>query len=518
MAEKIKLQPIIGLEIHVQLKTKSKMFCGCDNSGEDKPANTTICPVCMGNPGVLPVANKTAIEWSVMAAHALSCEIPEITKFDRKHYFYPDLPKGYQISQFDQPIGVKGHIVINSKEPDTANGKRRVDITRLHLEEDAAKNFHSQDGKYTFVDYNRSSTPLMEIVTEPDIRSAEEAKTFMQELRLIMRYLDVSDADMEKGHLRCDANISMTEAKEGKINYEHLNPKTEIKNINSFNAVKKAIEYEIKRQTKLFEQGNLPSEQSTRGWNENKGVTEEQRTKEEAQDYRYFPEPDLPPIHFYIEDSPIDVEKIKRELSELPQAKRKRFQEQFELPSDQAKILTENKNLASYTEKVISELTEWLSTSGEMEGTTEEIWEKNKGKISKMASKWLINRLLALLKTDGINIADCKITPENFAEFITIVYGGKINQASAVKLLEEMYKTGNDPSNIMDEQDLTQIEDTSELDDIVKKVIKENTDQVEQYKKGKLTVIQFFIGQVMKETKGKANPQIVKDLLEKELK
>lgn len=514
----MKLQPIIGLEIHVQLKTKSKMFCGCDNSGEGKPANTTVCPICMGQPGVLPVANKTAIEWSIMAAQALNCEIPEMTKFDRKHYFYPDLPKGYQISQYDQPIGVKGHITIDSKEPDAANGKRRVDITRLHLEEDAAKNFHSQDGKYTFVDFNRAGTPLMEIVTEPDIRSAEEAKTFMQELRLIMRYLDISDADMEKGHLRCDANISMAEVKKGKLNYDHFNPKTEIKNINSFNAVKRALEYEIKRQTKLFEEGNIPKQQSTRGWNEDKGVTEEQRTKEEAHDYRYFPEPDLPPLHFYISDSPIDVEKIKRELPELPQAKRKRFQEQFELPADQAKILTEDKNLAAYTEKVISELTSWLATTGEMEGTPEEIWDKNKGKISKLVSKWLINRLLFHLNNEGINISQCKITPENFAEFITIVYGGKINQASASKLLEEMYKTGKDPSNIMDEQDLTQIEDASELEEIVKKVIKNNPSQVELYKKGKTTVIQYFIGQVMKETKGKANPQIVKELLEKELK
>ncbi|MBU1164911.1 Asp-tRNA(Asn)/Glu-tRNA(Gln) amidotransferase subunit GatB [Patescibacteria group bacterium] len=514
----MKLQPIIGLEIHVQLKTKSKMFCSCDNTGENKPPNTTVCPICMGNPGVLPVANKQAIEWSVKAAQALKCQIPEITKFDRKHYFYPDLPKGYQISQFDQPIGIKGHITIKSDQPDAVKGKRRIDITRLHLEEDAAKNFHSQDGNYTFVDFNRACTPLMEIVTEPDIRSAEEAKTFMQELRLIMRYLNVSDADMEKGHLRCDANISMAERKPGKLNYEHLNPKTEIKNINSFNAVKRAIEFEIKRQTKLFETGELPTEPSTRGWNETKGVTEQQRTKEEAHDYRYFPEPDIPPIHFYQKDSPIDVEKIKRELPELPQDKRERFVEEFELKPEEAKILTEDKNLAAYTEKVISELTSWLATTGEMEGTPEEIWDKYKGKISKLVSKWLINRLLFHLHNDNAKIVDCKITPENFAEFITIVYAGKVNQSTATKLLEIMYDTGKDPSNIMDEQDLTQIEDFSELEDVVKKIIKNNPDQAEQYKAGKTTVIQFLIGQAMKETKGKANPQMLKNLLEKELK
>jgi aspartyl-tRNA(Asn)/glutamyl-tRNA(Gln) amidotransferase subunit B len=246
----MKLTPVIGLEIHVQLGTKSKMFCGCDNSGEDKPANTTVCPICMGHPGVLPLINRQAIEWSVMSALALNCQIPKLSKFDRKSYFYPDLPKNYQISQFDKPIGVKGHLIITTKD-----GKSRIGLTRLHLEEDAAKNFHSADGKNTLVDYNRSGTPLMEIVTEPDVRSPEEAKVFTQDLRLIMRYLGVSSADMEKGHLRCDANISLTDQNPDDLDVKKLKAKTEIKNINSFKAVEKALAYEVKRQTRLWEEG-----------------------------------------------------------------------------------------------------------------------------------------------------------------------------------------------------------------------------------------------------------------------
>ncbi|RJR31644.1 Asp-tRNA(Asn)/Glu-tRNA(Gln) amidotransferase subunit GatB [Candidatus Parcubacteria bacterium] len=514
----MKLEPIIGLEIHVQLKTESKMFCSCDNSGEDKPANTTICPVCTGHPGTLPAANLQAVKWSVMAAAALNCEIPTFTKFDRKHYFYPDLPKGYQISQYDKPIGIKGYLDIESDQAGTKKGKRRINITRLHLEEDAAKNFHSPDGRETYVDYNRAGTPLMEIVTEPDLRSSEEAKTFMQELRLIMRYLNISDADMEKGHLRCDANISLSQTDGNKNGSKKLNPKTEIKNINSFNAVKRALDYEISRQTKLWQEGNPPKVQSTRGWDEDKGMTEEQRTKEEAQDYRYFPEPDLPPIKFYETDSAIDVEKIKRELPESPQQKRKRFSEQYEMPADQARIITEDKLLASYTEAVISELTSWLADSGEMEGTAEEIWEKNKGKISKLAAKWITNRLLFYLNRDNIKISDCKISAENFAEFITIVYGNRINQTTAMKILDEMYQTGKDPSDVMEENDFAQIDDLAKIKEAVKKAIDANPLQVKQFKAGKVTIIQYLIGQVMKETKGKANPKIVRELLEEELK
>ncbi|MFA6376242.1 MAG: Asp-tRNA(Asn)/Glu-tRNA(Gln) amidotransferase subunit GatB [Candidatus Paceibacterota bacterium] len=501
------LIPIIGLEIHVQLKTKSKMFCGCDNSGEDKPANTTVCPICMGHPGTLPVANRQAIEWSVMAAQAINCSIPEISKFDRKSYFYPDLPKGYQISQYDQPIGTKGYLDIETKD-----GTRRIRINRLHLEEDAAKNFHSADGKSTLVDYNRSSTPLMEIVTEPDVRTAAEAKTFVQELRLIMRYLGVSDADLEKGHLRCDANISLTDQPADNIVFEKLSPKTEIKNINSFRSIERAVEYEIKRQTELWQKGTPPTQQSTRGWNDDKGITEGQRTKEEASDYRYFPEPDLPPLHFKpgLPDS-IDVEKIKAMIVELPQARRQRLISEYGLTADNAKILTDDKKLAEYFENTTSELRAWLLTLNETEGTEDEIWEKNKAKLAKLTGNWLLNKLSAIKQTH-------EITPENFAEFITLVYENKINSTIAQKVLEIMAQTGKDPSVIVDEEKLGQGAEPIDLEAVIDKIMAAHPAEVQQYKNGKTTLIQFFIGQAMRETKGAADPESLKKVLDHKLK
>lgn len=507
----MKLTPVIGLEIHVQLKTKSKMFCACDNSGEDKPANTTVCPICMGHPGTLPVANRQAIEWSVKAALAINCEIPEISKFDRKSYFYPDLPKGYQISQYDQPIGKGGHLVIDSKD-----GPKKIRINRLHLEEDAAKNFHSADGKNTLVDYNRSSTPLMEIVTEPDIKTAADAKNFVQELRQIMRYLGVSDADLEKGHLRCDANISLTEQPEDNIVFEKLSPKTEIKNINSFRAIERAIEYEIKRQTELWEKGTPPNQQSTRGWNDDKGITEGQRTKEEASDYRYFPEPDLPPLNFKkgAKDA-IDVEKIKNSLPELPMAKRQRFIQEYDLASDSARILTEDKNLSEYFENAISELRGWLISLEQTEGTEDEIWEKNKGKLAKLTSNWLLNKLLSALSKENKSLSD--VTAENFAEFVTMVYQNKINSSIAQKLLERMAQSGKDPSNIVEEENLSAGVEEKDLESIIDGIITASPKEVEEYKKGKTSLIQFFIGQVMRQTKGSADPENTKNILTKKL-
>ena len=505
----MKLTPIIGLEIHVQLKTKSKMFCGCDNSGEDKPANTTICPICLGHPGTLPVANRQAIEWSVMSALALNCEIPQTSKFDRKSYFYPDLPKNYQISQYDQPIGIKGNLVIKTKD-----GERKVGITRLHLEEDAAKNFHSPDGKNTLVDYNRGGTPLMEIVTEPDLRSPAEAKTFMQELRLMMRHLGVSDADMEKGHLRCDANISLTDQAADKVNLKKLKPKTEIKNINSFKAVERALEYEIKRQTKLWAEGSAPDKQSTRGWNEDKNATEAQRTKEEASDYRYFPEPDLPPINFSAKaEDRIDIEKIKTKFVELPQGKRQRFITEYDLTEDNAKILTENKILANFFEQAISELRAWLNSLGEAEGTSEEIWQKNKAKLSKLTANWLINKLLTLIHKAGKNLSDNQITPENFAEFIVLTKKGEISSSGAQAVLAEMFATGDDPHEIIKRKDLAQMSDIAELEKIAQEVISKNPDPVKDYKRGKAQALQFLVGKIMAASRGKANPQVVGDIL-----
>jgi len=510
------LKPIIGLEIHVQLKTKSKMFCGCDNTGENQPPNTTVCPICMGHPGVLPVANRQAIEWSVMTAQALNCEIPEFSKFDRKNYFYPDLPKGYQISQYDQPIGVKGFLEIT----DDKGEPKKIQITRLHLEEDAAKNFHSADGRHTFVDYNRACTPLMEIVSEPDMNSPKEAKKFVQELRLMMKYLNVSEADMEKGHLRCDANINLWEL-DDKGEKIAATPIVEVKNMNSFKSVERAMEYEIKRQTREYQRTKKTIKdhpKTTRGWNDDKGVTEQQRTKEEAHDYRYFPEPDLPPLNFSPKaPNAIDIIKIKADTVELPAARRERFIKEYQIDKAVAKQLVEDKKLAEYFEEVDSELREWLTALPEMEGTREEIWAKHGLKVTKLVINWLINKLMSYLNNDNLDITACKITPENFAEFITIIYQKKINSTIAQKLLEIMYQTGKDPSAIIDEQDLTGGTDQIDINKFIETTIAENPDAIANYKKGKTNSIMYLVGQVMKKAHGKADAGEVKKLLENKL-
>jgi len=498
----MELETIIGLEIHVQLKTKTKMFCSCSNEGDSLPPNHTVCEICLGHPGVLPVPNKQAIEWSIKSALALNCEINKSQNFDRKNYFYPDLPKGYQISQFALPIGEHGHLEINNNKE-----IHKIGITRIHLEEDAAKNTHV--GNKIQVDYNRGGTPLMEIVTEPDFRSPQVAKAFLQELRLIMRYLGVSDADMEKGHLRCDANISLRKKGEDK-----LYPKTELKNMNSFKAVERGLEYEVIRQTKLWEASQPSQEQSTRGWDENKQVTLEQRTKEGSADYRYFPEPDIPPLDFS-QTEPINIEVLKTSLPELPAKKRKRLIEEYDLKSADATILIDNDVMAEYFEHVISELKAWLESMEE--GSSEEIWEVNHKKLSKLVVNWLINNLGALLAEQKISWTDNKITAENFAEFITLIHKSKISSTAAQTVLTRMLKTGEDPSHIMEDEALEQVHDTGELDEVVENVIKNHPDEVARYKAGKTALMQFFVGKVMRETKGKSNPQVVQELLEEKL-
>jgi aspartyl-tRNA(Asn)/glutamyl-tRNA(Gln) amidotransferase subunit B len=512
------LVPVIGLEIHIQLKTKSKMFCGCDNTGEDQPPNTTVCPICMGHPGTLPVINGQALEWAGLMALALNCEIQKASKFDRKQYFYPDLPKGYQISQYDKPVCQNGFLEIDIPTKDEKNQRpwAKIKINRAHLEEDAAKLLHGEDGKHSLVDYNRSGTPLLEIVTEPDLHSPLEAKIFMQELQLIARYLGISDADMEKGHLRCDANISLMQAiddpKKDKKLLSKLNPKTEIKNLNSFRAVERSLEYEIKRQTELWEDGKPPAITTTRGWNDAKQITEEQRTKEAENDYRYFPEPDLPPL-----DLTNLRDKVIGSLPELPRAKRIRFVAQYEFTLEETKILVEDKILASYAEKVISELRAWLLALEEVEGTEEEIWSKQKKQLVRLVAGWLINKLGGLMADNKIDIRRLKITPENFAEFITLIYQNKISGPTALKILEEMMQTGGDPSQIMEEKNLGQISDIGELKKIIETIIDEHPEEAAEYKKGKLTLLQFFIGQVMKKTQGKANPKVAEKIIKNKL-
>jgi len=497
---------IIGLEIHAELKTKSKMFCSCDNDAEGKAPNTTVCPICLGHPGTLPYPNKQAIEWTILVGLALGGKINELSKFDRKNYFYPDLPKGYQISQFDLPFVYDGALEIDGEQ---------VAITRIHLEEDTGKLTHPAGKKYSLVDFNRAGTPLMEMVTEPVIKSAEQAKKFCQTFQQILRYLQISDADMEKGQMRCEANVSVQESSKWKykgnceiipIGSYKLNPKIELKNINSFKAVEKAIAYEVKRQVQALEDGEKLV-QETRGWNEKSGKTVRQRVKETSADYRYFPEPDIPPIN-------IDanwIKEIKLKLIELPPAKKKRFREQYLFDNETASILVSDNDLADYTENVISELRAWIDSTGDD-------WERQKKKLAKAASNWLTSELFKHLKEDKITIKDIAITPENFAELITLVYQGKINSSAGQKILSQMYKRGGDPSQIMADMGLEQIDDQAELEKVIKDIIKKNKPQVEEYRQGKENVLKYFIGQVMAATKGKANPKKVTEILKTLLK
>ena len=496
---------IIGLEIHAELKTKSKMFCSCDNNAQNKEPNTTICPICLGHPGTLPIANKQAIEWTILLGLSLNCKINTLSKFDRKNYFYPDLPKGYQISQYDLPFAYHGYLEV---------GDEKIIIERIHLEEDTAKSIHPTGKNYTLIDFNRSGTPLIEMVTAPVIKSASQAKKFCQKYQQILRYLDISNADMEKGEMRCEANVSVQEkgkwelkngaivAKEGYA----LNPKVELKNINSFRAIEKAIEYEIKRQIKAIKEGKKLI-QETRGWNEDKGKTISQRTKETAADYRYFPEPDIPPINI----SAQWLEEIKTKMIELPSEKAKRFCEQFKMEKSDAEILVSDKFLANYTEKVISELRAWINANGDK-------WERQKRKLAKLASNWLIHELFKYLKKDNKNIKDIKITPENFAELITLVYQEKINSSAGQKILKIMYEKGGDPTDIMSELGLEQIDNKEKLEEVIKEILTKNQKQVEQYLAGKEAVLQYFVGQTMAATHGKANPRIVAEILKKLLK
>lgn len=497
----MQLEPVIGLEIHIQLKTKSKMFCSCSNSGENEPANTTVCPICLGHPGTLPALNQEAVKMGVKMALALSLKINRRSVWARKNYFYPDLAKGYQISQYNEPLAVEGHltVLVNEKE-------ERIGIERLHLEEDAAKNFHSKE--VTLVDFNRAGTPLMEIVTKPDIKTPLVAKAFLQDLRLLARYLNISDADMEKGHLRCDANISLRPVGETK-----LYPKTEIKNLNSFKFVERALIYEIKRQTELWQLGTPPQEQSTRGWDDSLMATVIQRDKEESADYRYFPEPDLLPLVF----TEGQIKEIESQLPELPRAKKLRFINEYQVSPVDAKILVEDESIADYFEKIVSEARAWLEASGDSLGTSEEIWQLNKKKMTKLVTGWLLSELFKLMNESGQTVFDLKITPENFAEFIVLVYQRKVNSSAAQIILRKMFETGADPSDIMEEEDLSQIDDDSQLAETVEKIIKANPEQVADYQKGKTPLLKFFIGLGMKELKGRADPEKLAELFRQKL-
>lgn len=471
--------PVIGLEIHVELKTRTKMFCFCKNDPEEKQPNLNICPVCLGHPGTLPVVNQEAVRKTIKTGLALNCEIEKNSFFERKNYFYPDLPKGYQISQYQKPLCKNGYLEIDG---------RKIRIRRIHLEEDTGRLIHKEN--FSLVDFNRAGIPLMEMVTEPDIRSPKEARKFAEELQLILRYLNVSNADMEKGEMRVEANISLTE----KENF--LGTKIEIKNLNSFRSVEKAIDYEIERQAEILNNKKTLI-QETRGWSDVEQKTFSQREKEEAHDYRYFPEPDLPPL--IISDEIIS--EVRKQIPELPFQKRQRFKKEYELDEKTVEIFIKNKDLSEYFEKIISELAPNLA-------------EERLKKLIKLSTNYLLSDLIGFLGSNPFIEDKILITPANFARFVTLIDEGKISSKIAKIILKEMFETGNTPDHIIAEKGLLQLTDENEIERIIKEIISKNEKAVEDFKKGKTNVLQFLIGEVMKISKGKVNPQIAKEKLE----
>ncbi len=486
-----KYKVTIGMEIHVELKTDSKMFCSCKNElGLDKEPNKNICEVCTAQPGTLPVPNEKAVRFVQLAGLALNCNLRKESKFDRKNYFYPDIPKGYQISQYDQPLCEKGELKINGK---------KIGVTRIHLEEDTGKLTHPKGVDYSLVDFNRAGVPLMELVTEPDFDNGEEARIFCQKLQQICRYIEISDADMEKGQMRCEANISLYKDGEDRLS----GTKVEVKNINSFKFVEKAINYEIKRQMETLESGKKVI-QETRGWDANHNKTLSQRVKETAADYRYFPEPDIPPMKFSDEY----IEKLKRKLPELPDKKLKRFLSEYGLDEKDVELLVNEREIANFFEKVVSEIEEKIKSK--------EI-SSDKNKVIRLAVNYFNTELRKYLFENQEKIQDIKITPENYAELMGIVADGKINSSTAQTVLLEMYETGVDPSQIIEEKNLAQMNDGGELEKIILSIIEKNPESVTDYKNGKDNALKFLMGQVMKETKGKANPQVAMEILKKKI-
>ncbi len=469
-------EPVIGLEIHAQINTKTKMFCGCDNDSFRKEPNINICPICMGFPGMLPATNKEAYFKGIKAALALNCTIPAFSKFDRKNYFYPDLTKGYQISQYDQPVSEKGYI-----EFEVNGTTKRVGITRLHLEDDAGKLTHESGG--TLCDYNRAGTPLMEIVSEPELFSIEEASAYAREMQRILRYVGSSDCDMEKGMMRFDINISIREKGETK-----LGTKVEVKNLNSFRFLEKALAYEFDRQVKALESGEAIV-QETRGFDTKSETTVSQRSKEEAHDYRYFPEPDLPPMEITKEE----VEKIKTTLPELPFVKKLRFIEKFELKPEDANLLTETPELADFFEK-----------TAELSGNP------------KASNSFISTVLMKHLNEDQKPLTACKITPASLAELIKMVDSKKIsNNVAKGEVFKEMYASGKSPAEIISEKGLEQVSDTGLIEGFCQQVIGENPQAVEDIKSGKEKAIGTLIGKVMQLSKGQANPGLVAETMKK---
>lgn len=469
-----RFETVIGLEVHAELSTKTKIFCGCSTEF-GAPPNTQTCPICLGHPGVLPVLNRQAVEFAMKAALALNCEIAHVSKFDRKNYFYPDLPKAYQVSQYDQPIGEKGWLEVEVK-----GQKKRIGITRVHLEEDAGKLNHMDDGDTSLVDYNRVGVPLIEIVSEPDMRSPEEGRAYLEKLKQILQYTAVSDVKMEEGSLRCDANISLRP-----VGQKEFGTKTEMKNLNSFRNVERALEYEQKRQSEVLSEGGVIVQQTMR-WLEGENRTKVMRSKEEAHDYRYFPEPDLVQLH--IDDA--WKEQVRSSLPELPDARLKRYQQEYGLSAYDAGLLTAQKLIADFYDQVAAE-----------------------GADPKASANWISSELLGYLNSQGKELTDTCITPQNLTKMIQLIEKGTISNTIGKKVFKELLEKGGDPQQIVEEKGWVQISDEGKLKEIVLEIVTANPQSVTDLKNGKDRALGFLVGQVMKATKGKANPKLVNQLI-----
>lgn len=477
-SEAMQYEPVIGLEVHAQLLTKSKIFCGCSTQFGAGP-NTHVCPVCLAMPGTLPVLNRDVVEFTIKMALATHCTVAPYSQFARKNYFYPDLPKGYQISQYELPLAQHGWIEVETEE-----GIKKVRIHRIHMEEDAGKLIHDEFQPLSYVDLNRTGVPLMEIVSEPDIRSPEEASAYLRKLRDILRYLEICDGNMEEGSFRCDANISLRP-----VGTESLGVRTELKNMNSFKNVQKALEFEIRRQRAILESGE-PVVQETRLWDASRSVTLSMRSKEEAHDYRYFPDPDLVPLVIEKEW----IESVRKTLPELPDAKKERFLRDYDIPDYDAGVLTSSKALANYFEAVV--------------GTFPQ---------PKTVANWMMSELMRELKRDEREIEACPIPPENLAELLQLMDENVISGKIAKTVFDEMYSTGKKAKAIVDEKGLVQVTDEGAIESVIDEIIAENPKEVELFRGGKEKLIGFFVGQAMKKTKGKANPQLVNEILRKKL-
>lgn len=472
----MEFEAVIGLEVHAQLLTKTKIFCAC-STAFGAPPNANTCPVCLGFPGALPVLNREAVIMAVKTALGLECHVNPVSIFARKNYFYPDLPKGYQISQFDQPLAEHGQIVIKGGE-----APKKIRIKRIHMEEDAGKSIHdgfADSNRHSYIDLNRSGTPLVEIVSEPDLNTSSEAYEYLSRLKVILEYLEVCDGNMEEGSLRCDANVSIRQVGETR-----LGTKIELKNLNSFRFVEKALEYEITRQIQVVKGGSLVQE--TRLWNSDEQRTYSMRSKEEAHDYRYFPEPDLPPLQV----SESWKAEIRSSMPELPEARKARLIREFELPEYDAAILTSQRQMADFYEKAAAACPN-----------------------PKAASNWIMGDLLRDLKEFNLEIRDSPVSPESLGELISLIESGEISGKMGKEVFEAMFREKKRPRQVIEEKGLKQISDSSSLEKIIQEVITQNPDAVKNYKAGKKASFGFFVGQVMKSTKGQANPQLVNGLL-----